>query len=146
MPKRSPRKSRSKKRTQRKSGSKRRSPRKSRSKKRTQRKSGSKRRSPRKSRSKRRSPRKSGRKSKRRSSRKSGKKRRSGKPLFRGEFKCNVKRSPTNDKKDLIKELRAYVNCVEKKTTINQDMSLSRLRGESVSDIKRHLKFYRDSY
>jgi hypothetical protein len=122
--------------------SKRRSPRKSRSKRRSPRKSRSKRRSPRKSRSKRRSPRKS--RSKRRSPRKSG--RRSGKPLFRGEFKCNVKRSPTNDKKDLIKELRAYVNCVEKKTTINQDMSLSRLRGESVSDIKRHLKFYRDSY
>ena len=109
------------------------------------------RRSPRKSgkRSKRRSPRKSGKKSKRRSPRKSGRRRRgrrSGKPLFRGEFKCNIKRSPTNDKKDLIKELRGYVNCVEKKTTINQDMSLERLRGESVSEIKRHLKFYRDSY
>ncbi len=131
MARRSPRKSRSKRRSPRKSGkrSKRRSPRKSGKK--------SKRRSPRKSRSKRRSPRKSSR-------RRRG--RRSGKPLFRGEFKCNVKRSPTNDKKDLIKELRAYVNCVEKKTTINQDMSLSRLRGESVSDIKRHLKFYRDSY
>jgi adenylate kinase/ribonuclease R len=52
MPKRSQRKSRSKKRTQRKSGSK----------KRTQRKSGSKKRSQRKSRSKKRSQRKSSRK------------------------------------------------------------------------------------
>jgi hypothetical protein len=120
--------------------------RKSRSRKSRSRKSRSRKSRARKSRSRKSRARKSksGKKSKRRSARKSG--RRSGKPLFRGEFKCNIKRSPTNDKKDLIKELRGYVNCVEKKTTINQDMSLERLRGESVSDIKRHLKFYRDSY
>ena len=135
------------------------------SKRRSARKSSrkSKRRSARKTsrKSKRRSARKSSRKSKRRSARKSkrrshrksrskrARKSRSRKrksPLFRGEFKCNVKRSPTDKKEDLIKELRAYVNCVEKKTTINQDMSLQRLRGETVSQIKSHLKFYRNSY
>jgi hypothetical protein len=122
----------------------RRSPRKSRSKRRSPRKSRSKRRSPRKSRSKRRSPRKSGRKSKRRSPRKSGRRRRKSAPKGGwGDVKCKVKRSPTNDKKDLIKELRAYANCWEKATGTNQDMSLERLRSETVSDLKRHLKHYR---
>jgi hypothetical protein len=59
------------------------------------------------------------------------------------EVKCHVKRSPTNSKQDLIKEIRAYANCWEKATGKNQDMSLERLREEKVSDLKRHLKWYR---
>ena len=120
------------------------------SKRRSHRKSSRKtRRRSRRSRKSRRRSRKSSRKSRSRRARKSRSHKRHSKrksPLFRGEFKCNVKRSPTDKKEDLIKELRAYVNCVEKKTTINQDMSLQRLRGETVSQIKSHLKFYRNSY
>lgn len=57
--------------------------------------------------------------------------------------RCNVKRSPTDKKEDLIKELRAYVRCWEKKTTRNQDLPMSRLKSESVGQIKKHLSFYR---
>ena len=60
-----------------------------------------------------------------------------------GGQRCNVKRSPTDKKEDLIKELRAYVRCWENKTTVNQDLSMSRLKSESVGQIKKHLSFYR---
>jgi len=59
------------------------------------------------------------------------------------DFICKVKRSPTNKKEDLIKEIRAYVRCYEKETGRNQDLSLERLNSESVSKLKSHLKFYR---
>jgi hypothetical protein len=36
------------------------------------------------------------------------------------EFKCNVKKAKSNTKEALIKEIRSYVNCVEKKTGTNQ--------------------------
>jgi hypothetical protein len=140
------------KRSQRKSRSRksRRSGRKSRRSGRKSRRSGRKsRRSGRKSRRSGRKSRRSGRKSRRsgRKSRRSGRKSRRSSRKFDSGFKCkNVKRSRTDKKEDLIKELRSYVNCVEKKTGINQDMSLNRLRGESVSDIKRHLSFYRKEY
>ena len=107
MPKRSQRKTRSKKRTQRKSGSKKRT-RKSGSKKRT-RKSGSKKRT-----------------------RKSG-------------SECNIKRRP-NTKQGMIQEIRDYVVCVERLTDRNQDMELSRLKTEPVSNLKKFLKFYRNNY
>ena len=56
---------------------------------------------------------------------------------------CNVKTSPTDKKEDLIKELRAYVACWEKKTERNQDLPMARLKSESVAQIKKHLSFYR---
>ena len=59
--------------------------------------------------------------------------------------RCNVKKSTTNNRKDLIKELRSYVKCWEKKTGRNQDLSMERLNTESLADIKKHLKFYRDN-
>jgi len=54
----------------------------------------------------------------------------------------NVKKSVINNREDLIKEVRAYV---KKNTGRNQDLSIERLKTESLSDIKRHLKFYRDN-
>jgi len=116
MPKRSQRKTRSKKRTQRKSGSKKRT-RKSGSKKRT-RKSGSKKRT-----------------------RKSGSKKRTRK----SGSECNIKRRP-NTKQGMIQEIRDYVVCVERLTDRNQDMELSRLKTEPVSNLKKFLKFYRNNY
>ena len=62
------------------------------------------------------------------------------------EFKCNVKKAKSNTKEALIKEIRSYVNCVEKKTGRNQDMSLARLREEPVSQLKQFLSFYRKEY
>lgn len=62
------------------------------------------------------------------------------------EFKCNVKKTKSNTKDALIKEVRSYVNCVEKKTGKNQDMELSKLREEPVSSLKTILKFYRKNY
>ena len=62
------------------------------------------------------------------------------------EFKCNVKKAKSNTKEALIKEIRSYVNCVEKKTGTNQDMPLSRLREEPVSQLKQFLSFYRKEY
>lgn len=59
--------------------------------------------------------------------------------------RCNVKKSSTNKRDDLIKELRAYVKCWENKTGRNQDLSMERLKTESLADIKKHLKFYRDN-
>jgi hypothetical protein len=84
-----------------------------------------------------RSKRKSVRRSKRRS-------RKSRKPLKYYETKCKVPRSKTNTRGDLIKEIRAYVRCHERLTTINQDLPMSRLRGETIPELKSHLKFYRN--
>lgn len=56
---------------------------------------------------------------------------------------CKVARSRTNKKSDLIKEIRSYVKCHERKTQINQDLPMSRLNSESVPQLKRHLSFYR---
>jgi len=159
MPKRSQRKTRSKKRTQRKSGSKKRSQRKTRSKKRTQRKSSRK-----------------GDDAKiiayfKRLLKKYGKNYSLGgawthpitgnqvtvsdkakrllkeakKEMDMNSKMCNVKRSPTNDKKDLIKEISSYVKCYERKTGTNQDLSSERLKTEPVSNLKKILKFYRNN-
>ena len=111
------------------------------------------RRSPRKSRRSARKSRRSARKSRRsaRKSRRSARKsRRSRRPKsgIKGGIpvlNCRIKRSPTDSKKDLIKEIRAYVNCWEKATGTNQDLSLERLRGETVSQLKNHLKWYRNN-
>ncbi len=84
-----------------------------------------------------RSKRKSVRRSKRRS-------RKSRKPLKYYETKCKVPRSKTNTRGDLIKEIRAYVRCHERLTTINQDLPMSRLRGETIPELKSHLRFYRN--
>jgi len=59
--------------------------------------------------------------------------------------RCNVKKSSTNKREDLIKELKAYVKCWEKQTGRYQDLSDERLKTETLSDIKKHLKFYRDN-
>lgn len=59
--------------------------------------------------------------------------------------RCNVKKSKTNNREDLIKELKAYVKCWEKKTGRNQDLSSERLKEEPLSAIKKHLKFYREN-
>ena len=59
--------------------------------------------------------------------------------------RCKVKRSPDDKKENLIKELRSYVKCWEKRTTRNQDLPLSRLKSESVPQIKKHLSFYRSN-
>jgi len=59
--------------------------------------------------------------------------------------RCNVKKSPTNKREDLIKELKAYVKCWEKKTGRNQDLSNERLKNDSLNQIKEHLKFYREN-
>jgi len=92
-------------------------------------------------RSKRKSVRRSKRKTVRRSKRRS---RKSRKPLKYYETKCKVSRSKTNTRSDLIKEIRAYVRCHERLTTINQDLPMSRLRGETIPELKSHLKFYRN--
>ena len=63
----------------------------------------------------------------------------------KGKKRCNVKKSPTNKREDLIKEIKAYVKCWEKKTGRNQDLSNERLKNESLSQIKKHLKFYREN-
>jgi hypothetical protein len=94
--------------------------------------------------SKRKSVRRSKRKSVRRSKRKSV--RRSRKSVKKSSFRptnCKVARSRTNKKSDLIKEIRSYVKCHERKTQINQDLPMSRLNSESVPQLKRHLSFYR---
>ena len=44
------------------------------------------------------------------------------------------------------KLLNEYVKCVEKKSGTNQDMPLSRLREEPVSQLKQFLSFYRKEY
>lgn len=59
--------------------------------------------------------------------------------------RCSVTKSKTGNRDDLIKELRSYVRCLERKTGRNQDLSMERLKTESLSDIKKHLKFYRDN-
>jgi len=124
--------------------SKRRSHRKSRSRKSRSRKSRS-----RKSRSRKSRARKSrARKSRSRKSRSRKSRSRRPKSGIKGEIpvlNCRVKRSPTDSKQDLIKEIRAYVNCWEKSTGRNQDLSLERLRGETVSQLKNHLKWYRNN-
>ena len=60
-----------------------------------------------------------------------------------GGTRCKVAKSRTNKKSDLIKEIRSYVKCYERKTKINQDLPMSRLNSESVSQLKKHLSFYR---
>ena len=59
--------------------------------------------------------------------------------------RCIVKKSPTDNRKDLEKELKAYVKCWEKKTGRNQDLSDERLKNENLNQIKNHLKFYREN-
>ena len=59
--------------------------------------------------------------------------------------RCKVAKSRTNKKEDLIKEIRGYVNCYERKTKMNQDLPMSRLKGESVAQLKKHLSFYRSN-
>jgi len=96
-------------------------------------------------RSKRKSVRRSKRKSVRRSKRKSvrrsrtRKSRKSIKPV-----NCKVARSRTNKKSDLIKEVRSYVRCHERKTQVNHDLSMSRLKTESVAKLKKRLSLYRN--
>ncbi len=92
-------------------------------------------------RSKKRSIRRSKRKTVKRSKRRS---RKSRKPLKYYKTKCKVSRSKTNTRGDLIKEIRAYVRCHERLTTINQDLPMSRLRGETIPELKSHLRFYRN--
>jgi|688.fasta_scaffold291896_2 hypothetical protein len=85
--------------------------------------------------------RKSVRRSKRKSVRRSRirKSRKSIKPV-----NCKVARSRTNKKSDLIKEVRSYVRCHERKTQVNHDLSMSRLKTESVAKLKKRLSLYRN--
>jgi hypothetical protein len=57
--------------------------------------------------------------------------------------KCNIKKSKTNKRDDLVKELKAYVKCWEKSTGRNQDLSNDRIKTENLSEIKKFLRFYR---
>lgn len=61
------------------------------------------------------------------------------KEVKRGKM-CNVERSKTNNRDDLIKELRSYSKCWEKKTGKNQDLSMERLKEEPLRDIKKTFK------
>ncbi len=47
-----------------------------------------------------------------------------------------------NDKKSLIKNIRKMAGYWEKLTTRSQDMSLERLESETISELKKHFKWY----
>ena len=57
---------------------------------------------------------------------------------------CKVARSRTNKKEDLVKEVRGYVRCHERKTQVNHDLSMARLKTESVAKLKKRLSIYRN--
>jgi hypothetical protein len=108
----------------------------------TSRKSGRKsRKTSRKSgRKSRKTSRKSGRKS-RKTSRKSGRKSRKTSRKSGRKYRCH--RAKTNTKEDLAKELRCHVRNWERITGRNEDLSNERIKQETISNLKKHLSFYR---
>jgi len=146
---RSPRKSSKSSRSPRKSSKSSRSPRKSsKASRKSSKSSKASRKSSRSPRKSSRSPRKSSKSSRSRKSSKSSRSPRKSSRSSKSDLPhviCNTKKSEDDNKENLIKELRAYVKCWEKQTGRNQDLSLQRLKEESIKDIKKHLKFYREN-
>ena len=79
------------------------------------------------------------RKASRKTSRKTSRKSRNLKKKY------NCPRAETNKREDLVKELKCHVRNWERITGISEDLSDERIKSESVSSLKNHLKFYRDN-
>ena len=71
------------------------------------------------------------------------KSRKSGRKSRKSGRKYNCSRSKTNKREDLSKELKCHVRNWERITGRSQDLSNERIKLESLSGLKSHLKFYR---
>jgi hypothetical protein len=61
---------------------------------------------------------------------------------FRGMWKPQKKPLSKMDREEVVKELRSFRNAWEKITTRDQDLSNERLKEESLTDLRKLLKFY----
>jgi hypothetical protein len=61
---------------------------------------------------------------------------------FKGLWKPQKKPLSNMDREEVVKELRSFRNAWEKITTRDQDLSNERLKEETLTDLRKLLKFY----